>query len=640
MPLAAAKRGAMLTVIVPFYNGHHHLDRLLNSIPDGIKVIIVDDLSDKPLESAGNAQIIRVEKKGYFTGAVNEGLRRSDGDVLIVNQDTYFTNRQWLNLIDQQKNDYDLIGEGVLQHPAWPKGYIHGTFMFIKRKVIDTIGPMNEVDYPLWGSTCEYQLRAARKGFRALPIPQGQIPGFVHKRGKKHYGDAINSTLKSEGKRGLFIRTPPMISVVIGCYNHGQFLQDAVNSLIGGKTCLGNHPGQSFQSFEIVIVDDGSTDETPEVCKTLVSAEKGIKYIRQHNMGSPAAMNTGIQKALGKYIAPLDADDMMEPERLETMFRVIEKNPHSVIYDNVAYFSQSKTNGKWLRGFTTKKGWELTMTLPQYNFEELILKNAMHKGLLYPKKAWEEAGGYPTVMDKGREDWGFNVALGIKGYCGINTNEAHYLYRRNWTSRTFTNTTPHWHNVFREQMHKLYPNIYRGERPMSCCGGKRTSKYVTSSSKVVSMSSLNKLPGKDGMVILEYNGTNSGDETWVGPVTGQVYVLGGAKKRGYVDINDAGERSGPNSDGKGMLSWRANGRHLFNLYTPPVVVEPEPEPELVVESVKVASVVSIDVTGMTVAQIREAVDTLPAEVLLDALETEQENKNRKTVVSLLEDKLA
>jgi len=627
----------MLTVIVPFFNGHHHLDKLLNSIPDGIKIIIIDDLSDKPLQEAGRAQIIRLDKKGYFTGAVNEGLRRSNGDVLIVNQDTYFTNNQWLTLIDQQKNDYDLIGEGVLRHPAWPKGYIHGTFMYIKRKVIDAVGLMNEVDYPLWGSTCDYQLRAARKGFKALSIPPGQIPGFVHKRGKKSYGDAIDSTLKTEGKRGLFIRTPPMISVVIGCYNHGQFLQDAVNSLIGGKTCLGNHPGQTFQSFEIIIVDDGSTDETPEVCKNLVSAEKGIKYIRQHNMGSAAAMNTGIQKALGKYIAPLDADDMMEPERLETMLRAIENNPHSVIYDNVSYFSQSKANGKWVRGFTTKKGWELTMTLPEYNFEQLINKNGMHKGLLYTKKAWEDVGGYPSTMNKGREDWAFNVALGIKGYCGIHTKKDHYLYRRNWTSRTFTNTTPNWHNIFREQMRGLYPEIYRGERPMGCCGGKRTSKYATT--KAVSMSTLNQLPGKDGMVILEYSGTNSGDETWVGPVTGQVYVLGGSKKRGYVDVNDAGARPGANSDGNGMLSWRQNGRYIFNLYQPPVVVEPEPEPELMVE-VAAVNVAVVDITNMTVLEIREAIGGWSDAELMDALETELENKNRITVIGLLEAGLA
>ena len=189
-----------------------------------------------------------------------------------------------------------------------------------------------------------------------------------------------------------------------------------------------------------------------------------------------------------------------------------------------------------------------------------------------------------------------------------------------------------------------------------CCGGRNRPKTSSVKSKKVSVSSLNNLPGKDGMVILEYNGLNSGDETWVGPYTGQVYVLGGIKKRGYVDKNDAGARPTVNSDGTGMLSWRENSRYIFNLYTPPAVNEIiEPEPQSIVDSleeseeefameaarVEVEVKLSFDVNEMTVADIKKAVASgLSDETLLDALETEQAGKNRKSVIALLENELA
>jgi len=142
----------LFTIVIPFYNGHQYLDRLLFSIPESIPVILVDDISDKPLTQVNrsNTQIIRLAEKGYFTGAVNKGIEACDNDVLILNQDTYFTDDSWLNFISENKSQYGLFGERVGNHPAWPNRYIHGTFMYIRRDVINTIGLMDAENYPLW----------------------------------------------------------------------------------------------------------------------------------------------------------------------------------------------------------------------------------------------------------------------------------------------------------------------------------------------------------------------------------------------------------------------------------------------------------------------------------------------------------
>lgn len=94
--------------------------------------------------------------------------------------------------------------------------------------------------------------------------------------------------------------TPCLISVIIPCYNYGRFLPDAVNSVLGQK--------KDELAVEIIVVDDGSTDDTAAVAQGMGSA---IRYIHQENQGLSAARNTGIRAAHGDYLVFLDADDLL-----------------------------------------------------------------------------------------------------------------------------------------------------------------------------------------------------------------------------------------------------------------------------------------------------------------------------------------
>lgn len=611
------------TIVVPFFNGHQYLSDLLASIPDGIQVIIVDDQSDGlPNVGRPNTQVLRLQEKGYFTGAVNAGIEACKNDVLVLNQDTYFTGDSWLNFIKQKKKKYALFGEQAGSHPAWPKRYIHGTFMYIRRDVIRKIGSLDAVNYPHWGSTCEYQLRACRNGFKALPVEA--IPDFVHLRSEReHFGSATKQVLAS-GKKGLLIRTPPQISVIIACYNHGKYLQDTVNSLIGGRTSLGKTKGQTRQDFEIIIVDDGSEDNSLEIIEKLADPWKGIHYVYQHNRGSAVAANTGIEASharSGHFIAPLDADDMMEPERLDRMVQTYLANPHSVVYDNIRYFAHGQ---KGLVNWETGERYDV-LDLGGYDFERVLYKNTLHKGLLYPKVAWEEAGGYPAMMNKGREDWAFNVALGINGWCGINTGEFEYLYRREGQNRTLRNTTPRWRAIFLSQLKQLFPNIYAGERPMGCCGGGSKNKAKNVKPKAAKTPA--PLPGaKAGMVLLEYNGKNFGDETWRGPATKAIYVLGGVTRQQYVDVEDAGSRNNSES----MLGWQEKDKWVFNLVKPP---KPKPKPKDEIIEPKI-----LDPREMKIKVLKDDLsEGSYSEIEINhAIELEKTGKNRRGAIRILE----
>jgi glycosyltransferase involved in cell wall biosynthesis len=108
---------------------------------------------------------------------------------------------------------------------------------------------------------------------------------------------------------------PPLVSVVIPCYNHGHFVNEAIDSVLA----------QTHLHHEIIVVDDGSTDRTAEV----VAQYSGVRYVRQRNGGLPAARNRGIQESQGEYLVFLDADDRLLPEHLAISLDAFRSHPQA-----------------------------------------------------------------------------------------------------------------------------------------------------------------------------------------------------------------------------------------------------------------------------------------------------------------------
>ncbi|WP_203227893.1 MULTISPECIES: glycosyltransferase family 2 protein [Haloferacaceae] len=107
----------------------------------------------------------------------------------------------------------------------------------------------------------------------------------------------------------------PLISVVVGAYNEEDSLADTIQSLLG----------QSFSDYEIIIVDDGSTDKTAEIAKSFEDTRVRLVAIDE-NIGLPKALNRGIQESEGEYIARADADEYSDPFRLQKQRSVFEAN--------------------------------------------------------------------------------------------------------------------------------------------------------------------------------------------------------------------------------------------------------------------------------------------------------------------------
>lgn len=133
------------------------------------------------------------------------------------------------------------------------------------------------------------------------------------------------------------------VSVIIPTYNCARFLPEAIESVLA----------QTYQDFEIVVVDDGSTDQTEQV---VARYQPGVIFIQQENQGPGAARNRGLRTVTGEYIVFLDADDILMPEKLEMQARFLDHHPEvDVVYSNGYYFC-TRADGSEKKTLFSKQG--------------------------------------------------------------------------------------------------------------------------------------------------------------------------------------------------------------------------------------------------------------------------------------------
>ena len=106
------------------------------------------------------------------------------------------------------------------------------------------------------------------------------------------------------------------ISVIVPIYNAEKYLHRCVDSLLA----------QSFQDFELILVDDGSSDSSPQICDAYAATDTRIKAFHQKNQGVSSARNFGLDMATGRFCTFIDSDDWIELDMYETMMNSLEKN--------------------------------------------------------------------------------------------------------------------------------------------------------------------------------------------------------------------------------------------------------------------------------------------------------------------------
>lgn len=195
------------------------------------------------------------------------------------------------------------------------------------------------------------------------------------------------------------------VSVIIPCYNQGEFVLEAIASV---ESC-------QDKVYEIVIVNDGSTSPVTQKVLSYLK-EKGYQVIHQSNQGLAAARNTGIKKARGRYILPLDADNRIKPAYITEAVDILDEQPEvGVVYGNAELFGE-------------KTG---IVEVPDFDINRLVAGNYIDACAVFRKTVWQDCGGYDSHIPHklGYEDWDFWLGVAEKGWQFHNIAEVMYEYR-------------------------------------------------------------------------------------------------------------------------------------------------------------------------------------------------------------------
>jgi glycosyltransferase involved in cell wall biosynthesis len=197
----------------------------------------------------------------------------------------------------------------------------------------------------------------------------------------------------------------PRVTVMIPCHNLGAYLDEAVDSVLA----------QTFQDFDIIVVDDGSTDEGTR--RLLASYDRPrTRVIRSaENRGLPAARNLALKQTRALYICALDADDRLAPACLEKSVRVLDDDP------SVAFASH------WVRTFGDE---EREWTPERCDLAAVLDMNTINGAALTRRDAILAVGGWDEAMRDGCEDWDLWLRLLERGFRGTIIPEVLFHYRR------------------------------------------------------------------------------------------------------------------------------------------------------------------------------------------------------------------
>jgi glycosyltransferase involved in cell wall biosynthesis len=207
-----------------------------------------------------------------------------------------------------------------------------------------------------------------------------------------------------------FFDLRPAVSVIMATFDRAQLLDSAIKSVIG----------QSFSDWELIVVDDGSSDDTFAVVDPFVCEHGNIRYMKHRNRRAALARNAGIQASFGRYLTFLDSDDRYLPEHLESRYRMLESQPGVQLLCG----GFALEGDPWVRDRNDPEQWvhvrECIAGATLFGRRELFMALGGFRALEYAEDTdlWERAAASHTVLN-------------------IDTPES-YLYRRTAGSITRT----------------------------------------------------------------------------------------------------------------------------------------------------------------------------------------------------------
>lgn len=234
-----------------------------------------------------------------------------------------------------------------------------------------------------------------------------------------------------------------MISIITPAYNAEKFISETIESVIS----------QTYKNWELIIVDDGSTDNTIRSVSKYCKEDSRIKYFHQQNSRQGKARNLAIQHSTGEYLAFLDADDLWESKKLELQLEIIKQKNVDLVFSDIWFFTKEKDYQQRLNttpGFY--QGEEAIRTFLQENRIPTLTVLAKKKSLASVNNFTEK------LLLQNAEDYHLWLRLLIKGcsFYGVDAPLAHY--RIHTASATGEDKIPTLQILYAlEDLHKTYP---------------------------------------------------------------------------------------------------------------------------------------------------------------------------------------
>jgi len=240
------------------------------------------------------------------------------------------------------------------------------------------------------------------------------------------------------------INNQPLVSVVIATYNMGQYLSQAVDSILA----------QSWTNIEIIVVDDGSTDNTSSMMQRYENNAKVI-YIRNSNQGQPKAKNCGIKNSRGEFIAFCDADDFWEPNKLAVQMPLFANTKVGIVYSEVSNIDENNQRYAKAPNEERREG-KIT--------EHMLMQNCVPFGTAVIRKACTEKNGIFDEQFRMGIDWDLWLRYSLDWEFAY-TPERTYVYRV-WSGQMSNNYRGRYDHAIRilthfiqHYNHQLHPRI-------------------------------------------------------------------------------------------------------------------------------------------------------------------------------------
>lgn len=209
-------------------------------------------------------------------------------------------------------------------------------------------------------------------------------------------------------------KTQPLVSIIIPCYNTAAYVRETLESVYN----------QTYQNFEIIAIDDGSTDNTLKILHECAIAEPRLKVIAQDNSYVVKARMNAIQYATGKYLVCLDSDDKLDKTYLAKTINIAEESSDiAVVYSNLYLFGKKNKIGQ----------------LKQITTEQLLLNHGMYVSALIKKSAFDAVNGFDVSLTH-YEDWELFISIAKNGGKIKFINEPLFYYRQREDGSSACNT--------------------------------------------------------------------------------------------------------------------------------------------------------------------------------------------------------